>query len=456
MTAFAWTDAQVRRALGLGMEQADERLAFEGVTTDSRHLEAGQLYVALVGERFDGHDFVDDALARGARGIVVSRATEQSGAARVYSVADTLVALGALAAHRRSHLRVPVVAITGSSGKTTTKDMTAAAVGASRRVHATRGNLNNRVGMPLTLLAAPEEAEAVVLEMGTNEPGEIRVLAQVARPDIGVVTTVGEAHLEKLGSLEGVLDEKLDLLRHLAAGGQCVVGDEPAILAERARSICVGLRVAGWSERADGGLRPEAATADAAGRYTFGWRGATVTVPVAGRHAVTDALLALAVADLLGVAPADATRGLAAAATNPMRAEVRRIGGLTVIVDCYNANPQSVVAALDILEGQAVATRRVAVLGTMRELGTETGRLHREVLERALAKEIDLLVATGGFESAAVELGATGGDRVITAPDWRDAYPLLRARLTGDEVVLLKASRGIALEGILPMLEADF
>jgi UDP-N-acetylmuramoyl-tripeptide--D-alanyl-D-alanine ligase len=292
--------------------------------------------------------------------------------------------------------------------------------------------------------------------MGTNEPGEIRVLAQVARPDIGVVTTVGEAHLEKLGSLRGVLDEKLDLLRHLAAGGRCVVGDEPAILAEGAGSICGGLRVAGWSERADGDLRPEGATADSAGRYTFGWRGATVTVPIAGRHAVTDALLALAVADLLGVAPADAARGLAAAATNPMRAEVRRIGGLTVIVDCYNANPQSVVAALEILEGQAGATRRVAVLGTMRELGTETDRLHRDVLERALATKIDLLVATGGFEGAAVELGATGGDRVITAPDWRDAYPLLRARLAGDEVVLLKASRGIALEGILPMLEADF
>jgi len=456
MTAFAWTDAEVRRALGLSPAGADAGLAYAGVSTDSRSVEKGQLYVALVGERFDGHDFVADALARGARGVVASRATGSTGGAPVYAVADTLVALGALAHHRRTYLRAPVVAITGSSGKTTTKDFTAAALGMAKRVHATRGNLNNRVGMPLTLLAVPDQAEAVVLEMGTNEPGEIRVLAQIARPDIGVVTTVGEAHLEKLGSLQGVLDEKLDLLRNLATGGRCLVGDEPALLVDGARSICDGVRVAGWSERADGDLRPDGARADEAGRYAFAWRGTTVSVPVAGRHAVTDALLALAVADLLGVAPGDAVRGLASAATNPMRAEVRRIGSLTVIVDCYNANPQSVGAALDILQGQATAERRVAVLGTMRELGAESARLHREVLGRALATDIDVLVATGGFAEAARELDVAGSERVIIAEDWRAAYPLLRARLAGGEVVLLKASRGIALEGILPMLEADF
>jgi UDP-N-acetylmuramoyl-tripeptide--D-alanyl-D-alanine ligase len=456
MTTFAWTDAEVRRALSLELQDADERFEFSGVSTDSRTLEAGQLYVALVGERFDGHEFIDEALARGARGVVASRGTEVRGPARVYPVKDTLDALGTLAAHRRSSLGVPVVAITGSSGKTTTKDMTAAALGAAKRVHATRGNLNNRVGMPLTLLAVSEAAEAVVLEMGTNEPGEIRVLAQIARPDIGVVTTVGEAHLQKLGSLEGVLDEKLDLLRNLASGGRCVVGDDPAILADGARATCPRLRVAGWSARADPDLRPERAVADTSGRYTFGWHGATVSVPIAGPHAVTDALLALAVAEMLGVGPAEAARGLAGTATSPMRAEIRRIGSLTVIVDCYNANPQSVAAALDILEAQKTAGRRVAVLGTMRELGAESARLHREAIERALGNDIDLLVATGEFERAAVELGVAALDRVITAPDWQAAYPLLKARLEGGEVVLLKASRGIALEGILPLLEADF
>jgi len=451
-----WTDADVRAALGLVVDTGAPPTTFARVSTDSRTVEAGDLYVALVGERFDGHDYVAESLAKGASGAVVSRAV--SGVrGPLYPVADTLVALGALAAFRRHALTAPVVGITGSSGKTTTKDFTTAALAAAKRVHATQGNLNNRVGMPLTLLAAPADAEAIVLEMGTNEPGEIRTLAQIARPDIGVVTTVGEAHLEKLGSLEGVLDEKLDLLRNVAADGRCLVGDEPAVLPARARGIAANVRVAGWSERADPDLRPVGASADGAGRYTFRWRGETVTVPMAGRHAVTDALLALAIAELVGVAPRDAARGIAAASTQKMRGEVRRVGGLTLIVDCYNANPQSVRAALDVLDGQ-VARRRVAVLGTMRELGPDSDRLHQEVLGAALGRSIDLVVATGGFERAAQVLGATApvATELVTAADWQTAYPLLRERLAGDEIVLLKASRGIAMEGMLPLFERDF
>jgi UDP-N-acetylmuramoyl-tripeptide--D-alanyl-D-alanine ligase len=456
VSVFPWTDTEVRRALGLRTDIADPKVSYAGVSTDSRAVEKGQLYVALVGERFDGHDFVADAKSRGAKGAVVSREPSGDGDVRLYPVEDTLVALGRLAAHRRTKLSAPVVAITGSSGKTTTKDLTAAALSATKRVHATRGNLNNRVGMPLTLLATPEEAEAVVLELGSNEPGEIRTLAQIARPDIGVVTTVGEAHLEKLGSLDGVLQEKLDLLRSLANGGCCVVGDEPERLAEQARSFCPRLRVAGWTRRADADLRPGDAEVDVFGRYEFRWRDQTVAMPLVGKHAVTDALIALAIADLLGVSPKDAVRGLVTAETNPLRGEVRRIGTLTVIVDCYNANPQSVRAALDMLEGQGAAPRRVAVLGTMLELGEASGRLHQEVLRDALSRCIDLVVATGAFAEAAESLGGKDASRLITAPDWTEAYPLLRERLAGDEVVLLKASRGVALEGILPLIERDF
>lgn len=456
MSAFPWTDTGVRQALGLRTDLADAKVEYTGVCTDSRDVSKGQLYVALVGDRFDGHDFVADAVSKGARGAVVSREPLADPEVRLYPVEDTLVALGALAAYRRGHLRAPVVAITGSSGKTTTKDLTAAALSSTKRVHATRGNYNNRIGMPLTLLAAPEDAEAVVLEMGSNEPGEIRTLAQVARPDIGVVTTVGEAHLEKLGSLDGVLQEKLDLLRGLADGGRCVVGDEPARLAEQARAFCPRLRIAGWSERADADLRPGDAEVDVFGSYEFRWRDQTVVMPLPGKHAVADAMIALAIADLLGVSPKDAVRGLASAQTNPLRGEVRRVGTLTVIVDCYNANPQSVRAALDVLEGQGAAARRVAVLGSMLELGGESARLHREVLKDALCRDVDLVVATGAFSEAARDLGARDASRLITASDWEEAYPLLRERLAGDEVVLLKASRGVALEGILPLIERDF
>jgi len=456
LSAFPWTDLGVRQALGMRTDRADAGLKYTGVCTDSRMIEEGQLYVALVGEKFDGHDFVADATSKGARGAIVSREPTSETDVRLYPVDDTLVALGALASHRRKKLKAPVVAITGSSGKTTTKDLTAAALSASKRVHATRGNYNNRIGMPLTLLSVPEDAEAVVLEMGTNEPGEIRILAQIARPDIGVVTTVGEAHLEKLGSLDGVLQEKLDLLRNMADGGRCVVGDEPARLADQARAFCPRLRVAGWSERADADLRPAEPEVDVFGSYQFRWRDQSVVMPLVGRHAVTDAMLALAVADLLGVSPREAVRGLASAQTNPLRGEVRRVGSLTVIVDCYNANPQSVRAALDVLEGQGAVTRRVAVLGSMLELGEASCGLHEEVLRDALARDIDLVVATGKFADAAEEIGANDPSRLITASGWDEAYPLLRERLSGDEVVLLKASRGVALEGILPLIERDF
>jgi UDP-N-acetylmuramoyl-tripeptide--D-alanyl-D-alanine ligase len=455
VSGFAWSDAEVRAALGLRPDLARAGLEYAAVSTDSRALPEGGLYVALEGERFDGHDFVADALARGARGAVVSRPVVGEVGAPLYPVADTLVALGALAAHRRRALRVPVVAITGSVGKTTTKDLARGALGAALRVHATAGNLNNRVGMPLTLLAAPTDAEVVVLELGSNEPGEIATLAAIARPDIGVVTAVGEGHLEKLGSVDGVLQEKLDLLRGLATGGRCVVGDEPDFLVEAARGVCPRIRVAGWSERADGDLRPQDVEVDHWGIHRFRWRGQAVMLRLPGRHAVTNALLALTVAELVGVRPKLAVEGLATVTATAMRGEVRRIGGLTVVVDCYNANPMSVRAALDLVEGHAAA-RRVVVLGTMLELGDATDALHREVLTDALTRELDLVVATGAFARAAADLGSGEGARLLTAEDWATAYPRLRQRLSGDEVVLLKASRGVALEGILPLLEEDF
>ncbi len=453
---WVWTDSTVRQALGLRGDLAEEGVRYAGVSTDSRSVRAGDLYVALVGDRFDGHHFVADALSKGAGAAVVSRPAPGVEDARVYPVDDTLVALGRLAAFRRRHIAAPVVAITGSSGKTTTKDLAAAGIGSVRRVHATAGNLNNRIGMPATLLATPEDAEAVVLEFGTNEPGVIRTLAQIARPDIGVITTVGESHLEKLGSVEGVMEEKLDLLRNLAEGGRCVVGDEPAALALRARALCSVVRVAGWSERADDDLRPGDPQVDVFGRYAFHWKGVRVVMPMPGRHAVSNALVALAIADLLGVAPRAAARGLSTAPVGAMRGELRRVGDLTVIVDCYNANPQSVRASLDLLEQQGAVAQRVAVLGSMLELGGASEALHRQVLEQALSRRIDLVVATGAFASAARALNVADAPGVLARDDWASAYPELRTRLRGDEIVLLKASRGVALEGLLELLEADF
>ena len=455
MKSFPWTDLEVRRALGMRLDLAQEGLRYSQISTDSRSISPGALYVALAGDRFDGHDFVADAVAGGAKGVVVSRALPAARDVVVYPVDDTLVALGALAHHRRLDLECPVVAITGSSGKTTTKDFLAAALSTVRKTHTTRGNRNNRVGVPLTLLEAPDDAEVIVLELGTSEPGEIKALTAIASPDVGVVTTVGESHLEGLGSLEGVLHEKLDLLRGLPESARAVVGDEPSELVASAREILPQVRVAGWSERADERARPTAAEPDRAGRYRFRWHGHEVAVPLPGRHAVYNALLALTVADLLGVPAAKAAQGLEEAEIADMRGEIHTVGGLTLLVDCYNANPQSVHAALDLLESYAAIGARVAVLGTMLELGERSDALHDRVLADALSRKIDLVLAIGGFSDAADRLAADS-DKVLRALDWPSGYSRLQRRLRGDEVILLKASRGLALEGMIDLFEADY
>lgn len=454
---FSWTDREVRKALGLNPDRAVDGIAYTGICTDSRKVEAGSLFVALDGGRFDGHDFVMEALARGASGAVVSRAVGTPETSRLYPVPDTLLALGGLARHRREALTSKVVGITGSSGKTTTKDFLREALAGSMRVHATTGNLNNRIGLPLTVLAAPADAQVLVLELGTNEPGEIGILASICRPHLGVITTVSETHLEKLGTLEGILDEKLDLLRALPEDGLAVVGDDPPVLEERARALAPGLLVAGWSERALPELRPREAEVTERGCYRFRWEGELVHLRVPGRHSVQDALLALAVARNLGVPPKDAARRVGRVRPGSMRSEIRVLGSLTLLVDCYNANPQSVRAALDLLATMQQLGPRVAVLGSMLELGERTRILHREVLEEALSRPLDLIVATGLFAEAAGWITRPfGGPELEVAHGLDEAGRVLLERLGGTETVLLKASRGVAMEALIPALEQRF
>jgi UDP-N-acetylmuramoyl-tripeptide--D-alanyl-D-alanine ligase len=459
VTAFVWTDHQVRAALGLTPTAGDPSVTYRAVSTDSRSVGQGDLFVALEGDRFDGHDYIGQAVAQGAAGAVVSRPVD-AGGARCYEVDGTLRALGLLARHRRRSLSARVVGITGSAGKTTAKDLTRGALSRELRVHATRGNLNNQIGVPLTLLAAPEDAEVVVVEMGTNEPGEIGILTAIAEPEVGVVTTVGETHLEKLGSFAGVLAEKLDLLRGLPATGSAVVGDEPPELADAARAIVPGVRVAGWTDRADADLRPADPRVDDQGRYRFRWHGEEASLSLPGRHAVVNALLALAVADLVGVSAVAAVSGVSGVTAGSLRGEIRRLGGLTVLVDCYNANPQSVRAALDLLEALPAAEGRVAVLGSMLELGDRSDALHDELLADALSRRFELVVATGAFadateRSADASRGLRDGRLVVSRPV-EGAYDAMSGRLRAGAAVLLKGSRGVRLERLLEPLERDF
>lgn len=454
--SLPWTDADLRAALGLADEQALDGVTYEGVATDTRTLRQGALFVALSGEKFDAHEFLEAAADAGARAALVERIPDGAPEAlHYYVVEDTLRALGALATARRRRLGARVVAITGTNGKTTTKEMTRGALSARYRVHATTGNLNNLVGTPLTVLSAPEGTEALVVEIGTNAPGEIARLRDMVEPDAALITGVGAGHLEGLGTLEGVLVEKTSLLEGLSGEAVALVADTPAALPERAVALLPTTRVAGLSERADAGLRADDVRLDADGRAHFRWLEREVTLSVPGRHNVSNALLALGLAVEWDVDPDEAIAALARVQLPGMRMDVRRVGALRVIVDCYNANPASMRAAGELLESMPRGSGRVAVIGSMLELGAESGALHRASAEELLGRDLDLIVATGEFAGA---FGKAGGSdvRVIAEPDPLRAWETLRGELRGDEVLLLKGSRGVALERLLPLLEQAF
>jgi len=432
------------------------------VSTDTRKIAPGSLFVALKGASFDAHDFLAGAFEAGAAAAVVSRIPDDAPQDRCYYVVDdTLHALGRLGRHRRRALRAKVVAVAGSNGKTTTKDLLRAALSPRLRVHATDANYNNQVGVPLTLLAAPDDAEVLVVETGTNEPGEIEILGAIVEPDVAVITSIGEEHLEGLGSVEGVLEEEIAILRHLRPGGVAVVAEEPSELPERAGEIVGGMRmrVAGLTDAAD--LRPDGGAEGIevlpGGATRWSLRGTRIDLPLPGLHNVRNALIALAVSTELGVPLAGSAEAIARMPAPKMRSEWRRVGTLQVLADCYNANPPSTRAAIELLASLPATGEKVAVIGTMRELGEHAEGLHRAVGALAVAKlgnGIDRLVATGDFVPA---LGAAAGDdRVIAAEDPLEAYAALRPLLGGDETILLKGSRGVALERLIPLLEHDF
>lgn len=448
-----WTLERIARALGTRNGPSDAR-AVQGITTDTRTIAAaagsvlGPCFVALRGERFDAHDFLADAVKAGAGALVVSDARRAAGlGVPVYEVEDTLVALGQLARYRRDAWNRPVIAVGGSNGKTSTKELLRAALGSRFCVHATTANLNNRIGVPLTLLALDDAAELAVIEAGTNEPGEIALLRDIIRPDVAVVTTVQEEHLEGLGDLAGVMAEELALCDEVPLA--MVPAAEPGVVAEarrRAARVVAGGLDDGDRHASEHGLHPD-------GRGWMRWDGALVELPLHGAHNLRNAALAMAVASEFGVAAEDAAAGIAGMSAPPMRSHVGPLHRALLLNDAYNANPGSARAAIELLRDAGQGRQRVAVLGTMRELGTHAERSHREVAETALAAGLDLVCGIGEFADALRRL-APADDRVVTALDVDDLWPLLEPRLLPDAAILLKASRGVRLERIVPLLTA--
>jgi UDP-N-acetylmuramoyl-tripeptide--D-alanyl-D-alanine ligase len=445
MNSF-WTLTRIARALGGG--PCDDR-PIRAVCTDTRAIQRGDLFVALKGEIHDAHDYLAEAVAKGAAAVVVSDAQRAAGlGVPAYVVPDTLHALGALGRARRLAWGGPLVAVGGSNGKTSTKELIRAALGARLEVHATKGNLNNQIGVPLTLLAIPDGADVVVAELGTNVPGEIALLRNIVEASIAVVTTVQEEHLEGFGDLAGVMREEASLLD--GAPVAVIPADEPALASEATRrarrTVTAGL-----------GAGDLMASTFGLGADGTGWAvvdGISVTVPLRGMHNLRNAMLALAVARECGVELGDAATAIAAmdvTALPSMRSAVTPLGEALLINDAYNSNPGSARAALALLGRLGEGRQRVAVLGTMRELGAHAAGAHDEVARAALDSGAAIVAGIGDF-AAALERAAPNDDRVVTANDVDDLWPKLRSRLAADAVILLKASRGVRLERLLPQL----
>lgn len=439
-----WTSARVAEVLGTPPARS---CIFSGVGTDTRQLKPRALFIALAGPRFDGHDFVPAAAGAGAAGAVVRRGTPVVEGLAWFEVDDTLAALGRLAQARRRDVSGPVVAVTGSNGKTSTKTMLAAALRTRFRTHATRENLNNLVGVPLTILEAPDACEALVVECGASVPGELARLREIVEPSLAVVTNVAEVHLDGFGDLEGVLREKVSLLEGVPSA---VVGLIPPALATEARARVRHVITAGLSSEAD--VRPERWKLDATGRPELTFRGHTARLPLLGRHQAENAMVAIAATVVLELPLEAVVKALADIRLPHGRGELIEAGGLLILHDAYNANPTSLAIALETARVAAGKRPLVVLVGTMLELGGRSRTLHDHMADQIVAAAPDLIGAMGEFAAAFRRHAKRLGDRLVTARDADELGRAVVARLTGRELVLLKGSRGVQLERALAHL----
>ncbi len=431
------------------------------VHTDTRTLAAGDLFVALVGERFDGHSFLAPAAEAGAVAALICRKPQEPlpPGFGLILVPDTLAALQQLAAAYRRSFPVRVVGVTGSSGKTSTKEMIAAVLATRFRTVATEGNLNNHIGVPLTLLRIGPETEYAVVEMGMNHRGEIAALATIAAPDVAVISNVGSAHIEYLGSREAIADEKTDLVAALGEAGIAVLsGGDPRLRARAARNhgktVWVG-------EGGDAAWKAENVVTTESG-LAFDLVGAggraSVALPLFNRVMVSNALLAAAVGGAAGIGIAGIAAGLSGVRLSGKRMEVSPLGkgGGWLINDCYNANPESTASALAALREFPAPARRVAVVGSMGELGEHAPRLHRETGQVAATVACAGLLVFVGPNAADLEAGAKeagfAASSILLCRDTAEAVEILPPRLRPDDTLLVKGSRFLKLEGLVSVL----
>ena len=441
----------IEQAAGARIAGVNQDIRVTGWSIDSRTTAPNDLFFAIRGERFDGHAFVKDALRRGAIAAVVSQPVATPGP--LLEVQDTLAALQAIASFAREKWGGQIVGVTGSAGKTTTKDIIASLLASRFRTGRNEGNLNNHIGLPLSLLRLPATAEIGVFEMGMNHAGEIRSLAQIAKPQIGVVTNVGYAHVDAFESIEGVAAAKRELIEALPEKGAAVLNaDDPRVLAFRDTHKGPSITF-GTSEHADVRAVDVAMCPQGAAFTVDRTRFRTITT---GRHAVSNILAALAVARLFGIDFHDLTGPVAHITPGKMRGERYDWLGVTILDDCYNSNPEAARSMIDVLRAEP-AQRRIAVLGEMLELGRMSDDLHGDLGEYVAHSGIDVLIGVRGASRYMVEAARTAGLPANAALFFKDpelAGDFLRTFVRPGDAVLFKGSRGTHVERALATMEA--
>src|SRR5436853_3278828 len=437
---------------GAKLEQGDGKKAVETISTDSRTIKKGELFVALRGENFDGHKFVGATAKAGAAGAIVDlkwkgRVPKKFAIIRAQ---DSLLAYQNLAANYRKSLSTKVLAITGSNGKTSTKDFTASVLGRKFRVTKTQGNFNNHVGLPRTILEATSQDEVAVWEVGMNHPGEVAALARLAAPDVAIITNIGVAHIEFMGSLETIAAEKGALVEAVGAQGTVILNaDDPftksIMLRARAKVIFAGTTA--------GTIRAGEISQSGSGTdFTIleGAHRCRAQLPVPGLHMVQNALLAVAAGRVFGLSLEDCAAGLVAAPLTKARLQIKEIRGVQFIDDSYNANPDSMKAALRTLVELDADGKRIAVLAEMRELGSESERGHREVGETAAALKVDHLIAIGNVAATIAEAARRAGlQNSSTVASTAEAAELLGELAAPGDLILIKGSRLARTEQVI-------
>ena len=427
------------------------------VCSDSRNLAAGCLFLPWVGEKFDGHDFIDAALEAGAAGCLCAKLPETLRDDKFYiKVEDTRLALRDLASWYRDRFQIPFVQITGSVGKTTTKEMIASVVGSRFRTLKTPGNLNNDIGTPLVLLSLDEQHQAAVIETGMNHFGEIRYLGEMVRPDIAVISNVGDAHIEFLGSREGILQAKCEILENVQPGGAVILNGDDALLdtvksehriVRCGKSEHCDVRVDEIADHGIDGITCKVTTA----KDTY-----ALSIPAPGEHMVYSASMAVAVGEELGLDHDEIVRGVARYEPTGSRMRVIRLReGRLLLDDCYNANPQSVTAALEVL-AKTECDRTVAVLGDMGELGSLTNQAHFNMGALATMLGIDYVVAIGEKAAKIADGTAMSGGSVAHYATKEEAIPELREQLGPRTAMLVKASHSMHFGKLVEALQHEY